>query len=312
MRRQQGVAQRAWRRCPRVARRPAARSCRSAWPSSRRPSGGGRSAARCARTAGRWPPPTGRSRPRDAGRPGRRRRCGCRSWTQVAHAHGRALDVPARPTLAQRRSTSSARPAWRPSRARSRGHRPCRTRRPRPARRPAAGRDRGAPAGRRPARRRCGRRSSRRRCDRRGPCSRSVSMSVTMSVDVLGGPRQDVRRGDAQPREVLEERGRVARGQLGDGDALRGGVADDLVVDVGDVHDPRHRVALPVEVAAHEVGEHEAPEVAHVGGRVHGRPAGVHPRRARASSGSNGSSSPPSVLRNRSVMRARPRRAPWR
>ena len=55
------------------------------------------------------------------------------------------------------------------------------------------------------------------------------------------------------------------------------GVADDLVVDVGDVHDPRDRVALPGEVAAQQVGEHEAPEVADVRRRVDRRTAAVHP-----------------------------------
>ena len=69
---------------------------------------------------------------------------------------------------------------------------------------------------------------------------------------------------------------RVARGQLADGDARGGRVADDLVVDVGDVHDPRHRVALPGQVAAQQVGEQEAPEVADVGGRIDRRAAAVH------------------------------------
>ena len=41
-------------------------------------------------------------------------------------------------------------------------------------------------------------------------------------VDVLGGAGHDVRRGDAQACQVLEEAGRVARRELADGDALAG------------------------------------------------------------------------------------------
>ena len=75
--------------------------------------------------------------------------------------------------------------------------------------------------------------------------------------------------------QVVEEGRLVARGQLADGDALGSRVADDLVVDVGDVHDPGHGVAAPGQVAAQEVGEEEAPEVADVGRRVDRRPAAV-------------------------------------
>ena len=53
-------------------------------------------------------------------------------------------------------------------------------------------------------------------------------------------------------------------------------VADDLVVHVGDVHDPRHAQALEEQHAAQQVGKDEGAEVAHVGGGVDGRAAGVH------------------------------------
>ena len=57
----------------------------------------------------------------------------------------------------------------------------------------------------------------------------------------------------------------------------RGRAADDLVVDVGDVHDPRHAVAAPAQVADEQVGEQERAEVADVGRPVDGRAAGVDP-----------------------------------
>ena len=100
----------------------------------------------------------------------------------------------------------------------------------------------------------------------------------------------------------------MARGQLADGHALRVGVADDLVVDVGDVHHPGDRVALPGEVTAQQVGEDEAAEVADVGrarrrsgrsctcGRGPVRAAGT-PRARR-----------PSVLRKRRLIRRTIRR----
>ena len=77
-------------------------------------------------------------------------------------------------------------------------------------------------------------------------------------------------------RQLGQERLRVAGRQLADGDAGGGRVPDDLVVDVRDVHHPRDRVALPGQVATGQVGEQEAPEVAHVGRRVDRRAAGVH------------------------------------
>ena len=85
-------------------------------------------------------------------------------WAMLMAEH--SMCQPGRPSPI--RSTTTARPASGPSRARSRGHRPWRTRRPRPARRPGAARDQAGPAGRRPATTRSERRSSRRPSGRRG------------------------------------------------------------------------------------------------------------------------------------------------
>ena len=60
----------------------------------------------------------------------------------------------------------------------------------------------------------------------------------------------------------------VPVGELGGGDALGGGAADDLVVDVGQVHDPGHAQPPVAQVADEEVGEQERPEVADVGRAV--------------------------------------------
>ena len=60
-------------------------------------------------------------------------------------------------------------------------------------------------------------------------------------------------------------------------DALGGRAADDLVVDVGEVHDPRHAQAAVAQVADQEVREQEGPEVADVGRAVDRRAAAVDP-----------------------------------
>ena len=79
----------------------------------------------------------------------------------------------------------------------------------------------------------------------------------------------------AERVEVFEEGPLVARRVLGDGDALRGGVADDLVVDVGDVHDVLDGDALLLEKAAQEIDVQEGAEVADVAVVVDGGAAGV-------------------------------------
>ena len=69
----------------------------------------------------------------------------------------------------------------------------------------------------------------------------------------------------------------VALGERLDRLAGRRRAADDLVVDVGDVHDPRHAQAAPAQVTDEQVGEQERAEVADVRRAVDRRPAGIHP-----------------------------------
>jgi hypothetical protein len=69
-------------------------------------------------------------------------------------------------------------------------------------------------------------------------------------------------------------------GDLDDGLSLLRGAADDLVVDVGQVH---HLLDVPPrepDRAAQQVLEEERAEVAEVRRVVHGRPARVHPHAA--------------------------------
>ena len=93
--------------------------------------------------------------------------------------------------------------------------------------------------------------------------------------DVFGGVRHDDGREAAEGVEVFEEGALVARGVVGDGDALRGGVADDLVVDVGDVHDVLDLDALLLKKAAEQIDMDEGAEVADVAVVVDGGAAGV-------------------------------------
>ena len=191
--------------------------------------------------------------------------------------HRRALDVPARPARPDRGRPTTARPASGPSRARSRGRRPWRTRRPRRARRPASAPGRGGRACRTPATRRSGRRPSHRRSGRRGRSRGASRSSATIVVDVLGRPRQDVRPRHPERGRVGQEALAPAVGQLADADARGGRAADDLVVDVGDVHHPRDAQAAVAQVADEDVGEEEGPEVADVGRAVDRRAAAVDP-----------------------------------
>jgi hypothetical protein len=66
---------------------------------------------------------------------------------------------------------------------------------------------------------------------------------------------------DVEGVEVFEEGTLVAGGVLGDGDAGGGGVADDLVVDVGDVHDVVDGDSLLADEAAEHVGVEEGARV---------------------------------------------------
>ena len=76
------------------------------------------------------------------------------------------------------------------------------------------------------------------------------------------------------------DHGGVVSGQShrrkGDGDAGGCGVADNLVVDVGDVHDVVERDALLTEDAAEDIDVEEGAEVADVAVVVDGGAAAVH------------------------------------
>ena len=69
---------------------------------------------------------------------------------------------------------------------------------------------------------------------------------------------------------------RVFRGVLLHGDAVAGGVADDLVVHVGDVHDVADVVSGLAEKAVEQIDGDEGAEIADVAVVVNGGPAGIH------------------------------------
>src|SRR5439155_2992731 len=73
----------------------------------------------------------------------------------------------------------------------------------------------------------------------------------------------------------------IALGELVDGLAMLGGFFDDAILNVGQVHDLRHPVALLDEHSPEQVLEEKRPKVTNVGVVVDGGPAGVHPNVAR-------------------------------
>ena len=93
---------------------------------------------------------------------------------------------------------------------------------------------------------------------------------------MLGGAGDDLGLLDGEGVEVLEEGFFEAGGVFADGHPGSGGVADDLVVDVGDVHDVPGDDSLQPEEAAEDVDLEEGPEVADVAVVINRRPAGVH------------------------------------
>ena len=92
----------------------------------------------------------------------------------------------------------------------------------------------------------------------------------------LGGARDVLRALHPQGFEVLKERFDVLGRVLADGDTGGRGVADDLVVHVGDVHDVADLHAGQLEEAPEDVDLEEGAEVADVAVVVDGGPAGVH------------------------------------
>ena len=77
-------------------------------------------------------------------------------------------------------------------------------------------------------------------------------------------------------REIV---GRHLRGELSDGHALGACGIVDLVVDVREVDDEVHLVALVAQEASEQAEDHERPGVADVDAAVDGRAAGVDPDR---------------------------------
>ena len=81
---------------------------------------------------------------------------------------------------------------------------------------------------------------------------------------------------DVQRVGVFQKCLLVLLGVLLHGDAVARGVADDLVVHVGDVHDVLQLVAALLQEAAQRVDDDEGAEVADVPVVVHRGTAGVH------------------------------------
>ena len=228
---------------------------------------------------------------------------------EVGHAHRRALDVPAGPARPDRRVPR-----------RLAGLRAL------PEREvadvvlavlvglhaladPHRARDRGGRAGRRPATTRSGRRSSRRRCGRRGPARAASATSVDDLRDVLGRARQHVGRVMPSASASARNARRVAVGELAERIALGRRAADDLVVDVGQVHDPGHRAGRG-SAGSGRAGRRTGTSGSCRCGRGR-RPSGRSCRRRTwpGSSGSSGRVSPVSVSWRRIVMRGVPQRS---
>ena len=155
---------------------------------------------------------------------------------EVAVRHRRALDVPARAARSPRARPTTARPAWPPSTARSRAG-SASARPPRRARPPSGRRCSGPRACRRPANSRtaivdvaAGRVGE--------PLLLEAADDVDHLGDVLGRARLDVGRRQAEGARCRRSSSSVySRATSVGGCALVVGLADDLVVDVGDVAD---------------------------------------------------------------------------
>ncbi len=94
--------------------------------------------------------------------------------------------------------------------------------------------------------------------------------------DVLGRARDALGPLEAKGVAVGEKRFGVDRGVVVKRLALCDGVADDLIVHVGDVHDVVEFVAVQVKHAAQQIVKDEGAEVADVREVVNGGSAGVH------------------------------------
>ena len=101
-------------------------------------------------------------------------------------------------------------------------------------------------------------------------------------ADVLGRLRHLVDRRHAESSEVVEVVAGHLLGEFGHRRAAGSALDDDLVVDVGDVHDPRHLPAGVDEVTLDGVEDHWADHVANVARLVDRRSTEIHPHLAGA------------------------------
>ncbi len=81
---------------------------------------------------------------------------------------------------------------------------------------------------------------------------------------------------DVQRGGIFEKCLGILRRVLLDGDAVASGVANDLVIHVGDVHDVAHVVSTLPQEAVKKIDGDECAEVADVAVVVNGGPAGIH------------------------------------
>jgi len=98
-------------------------------------------------------------------------------------------------------------------------------------------------------------------------------------VDVLGGLGDALGFFEPQRGAVVKEGFRVLGREVLERKAGGPGVADDLVLDVGHVHDVHQRIPAMAQIAAQNVLEGERPQIADVHEVVDRRPAGVHANR---------------------------------
>ena len=82
---------------------------------------------------------------------------------------------------------------------------------------------------------------------------------------------------DPERSQAVEVVAGHALGQLVDRRPVFLGLDDQLVVDVGDVHDPRRLVAQIDEISLDRIEDHRPDHVPDVAGRINRRSADVHP-----------------------------------
>src|SRR6185369_1090474 len=95
-------------------------------------------------------------------------------------------------------------------------------------------------------------------------------------VHVLGGSGNGFRALNAENGGVFEEEVLKLLGILADADAKLGGVGDDAIVDVSDVHDVLEAVSAHAKPATQDIDGNEGPEIADVGEVVDRGAAVVH------------------------------------